>query len=830
MTLESPLDEMADGSGKARPHWRPLLANLFGLGHETLAERARLLDQAFTEEGITAILPGEPAVNWRCDPIPLLISATEFAALESGLAQRARLIELILADLYGRRRLLAEGLIPPELVYDNPAFLRPYRLVHGRRHDRFLSFYAADMLRGPDGAWRVLADRTGQPRGIAYALENRRIMSRVVPELFQSQRIRQLRQHLEITGDALQALAPDDGAGVALLTTGHADPMWVEHVLLAREMSIGLVESGDLTVRNGKVFLKTLRGLQRIGVLMRCVDGRRVDSLELASETGVPGLLDAIRGGSLRMVNDAGSALTEAPALAAFLPALSRRLLDEDLQLPSQATLWLGEGAVVRTVLRDLEGWLVRPATNGDAHPVVPMMLSSEERAALAARIEANPAGFAASVAPNPSVAPCSGPHGLDAKPVALRMFLIFDGTRWRAFPGALARVLSEEDALSGRLPRNALSKDVWVMQDEAMAVQGALEIMTPRLAIRRTAGDLPSRVADNFYWLGRYLERLEEAARLQRVMIARIRRPSLTARERAEIQILVDSLTSLKMMDAEDASVIGVGMLASSVLRAFHEDGGMRRILGHVARQVNQLRDRLTGEMHTVLTRSLRDLRQDMQRLPGSSHAKALEHASRLTTEILEFAATVAGLAAENMVRGGGRLFLDFGRRMERAQAVTAELAQVLDQPDALTQPGRVEAGLRLALEVRDSVITYRTRYLSVMQPAPALDLILADEGNPRGLAFQLLAARDLLREIVEDGDSLLTAIEPLLREADDIVQEVLRSPDQMAATARLPPRLKALETAISAVADRVSRRYFTLLPVARSLTADSELVRGAA
>jgi len=830
MSGESPLDEMADGSGRAKPHWRTLLSTMFALGHETLAQRAGLLDQAFAEEGITAILPGERAVNWRCDPIPLLMSAAEFSSLEAGLAQRAELMELILADLYGPRNLMAEGLIPPEIIYGNPAYLRPCRTVDGRRTDRYLSFYAADMLRGPDGAWRVLADRTGQAQGIAYALENRRILSRIVPELFQSQRIQPLRQHLEITGDALQALSPDDGAGVALLSGGHSDPLWFEHVLLSRELSIGLVEAGDLTLRNGQVFLKTLRGLQRIGVLLRRKEGNRVDSLELSAGGGIPGLLDAMRGGSVRMVNDPGSALAEAPGLAAFLPTLARRLLGEDLQLPSQATLWLGEGAVVRTVLRDLEGWLVRKATDGSTPPVVPMLLSTEERAKLAAEMEANPGAFTASVAPTPSVAPCAGPHGLEAKPVALRMFMTFDGTRWRAFPGGLARALSEEDALAGRLPRNALSKDVWVMEDETSKVQGASSLVIPTLTIRRTAGDLPSRVADNFYWLGRYLERLEEAARLQRALIARILRPSPTAREIAEIQILVASLTSVKMMDAEDASVLGVGMLSSAVMRAFRRDGGMRRVLGHVARQVEQLRDRLTGELHTVLTRSLRILGEDMRTLPAESNARSLEHASNLTTEILEFAATVAGLAAENMVRGGGRLFLDFGRRMERAQAVTAELAQVLDQPGALTQPGRVEAGLRLALELRDSVITYRSRYLAVLQPAPALDLILADEGNPRGLAFQLVAARELLHEIVEGSDWLLMSMEPLLQETRDIVAEVLGSPDQMATTARLPPRLKKLEQAIGAVADRVSRRYFTLLPVARSLGPEGELLRGAA
>ncbi len=625
MSGDGPLDEMADGTGHAKPHWRTLLSTMFALGHETLAQRARLLDQAFAEEGITAILPGERSVNWHCDPIPLLISAKEFAAIETGLAQRARLMEQILADLYGPQTLLADGLIPPDIVYGNPAFLRPCRTVDGRRRDRYLSFYAADMLRGPDGAWRVLADRTGQAQGLAYALENRRILSRVVPELFQSQRIQHLRQHLEITSDALQALAPDDRAGVALLSGGHADPLWFEHVLLSREFSIGLVEGGDLTLRNGQVFLKTLRGLQRIGVLLRRKEGHRVDSLELSPGTGVPGLLDAIRGGSVRMVNDPGSALAEAPGLAAFLPTLARKLLGEDLQLASQATLWLGEGAVVRTVLRDLEGWIVRPATDGDAPPVVPMMLSTAERAELAARMEADPASFAASVAPTPSVAPCAGAHGLDAKPIALRMFMTFDGTRWRAFPGGLARALSEEDALAGRLPRNALSKDVWIMEDEASTVQGALGLLTPTLAIRRTAGDLPSRIADNFYWLGRYLERLEEAARLQRAVITRILRPSPTAREVAEMQILVASLIKAKMMAPEDASVLGTNLMAASVMRAFRHEGGMRRVLGHVARQVDQLRDRLTGEMHAVLTRSLRELGEAMRRLPADPNARSL-------------------------------------------------------------------------------------------------------------------------------------------------------------------------------------------------------------
>ncbi len=830
MSDTAPLDEMADGSGHVRPHWRGLLGAIFGLGRETLATRARMLEQAFAEEGITAILPGEQAVNWRCDPIPLPISAAEFAALESGLGQRATLLEAILADLYGPRDLLAEGALPAALVYDNPAFLRANRVDDGGRQDRFLHFYAADLLRAADGGWRVLADRTDQTAGLAYALENRRILSRVVPELFQSQKIMQLRPFMDLCGDVLQSLAPSDGAGVALLTPGHSDPLWFEHVLLSRELSIGLVEGGDLTIRGGKVFLKTLRGLQHIGVLLRRQSGDMVDPLELASGSGTPGLLDAVRGGAVRIVNRSGAGLVEAPALAAFLPSLARRLLGEDLLVASQATLWLGEGAVVRTVLRDLEGWVIRPSTDGAAAPVLPTLLSAAQREELSARLAANPSRYAASVAPTPSVAPCAGPSGLEAKPIALRMFLVFDGSRWRALPGGLARALSEEDALAGRLPRNAVSKDVWVLAEESTSVQGTFGFATPSLAIRRTAGDLPSRVADNFFWLGRYLERLERYARLQRAMITRILRPSPTPRELSEMQLLAASLRAAGVMSEEEGGTLGPTMLAPAVMRAFRTKGRMRDLLGLVSRQVDQLRDRLTSEMHVVLTRSLRELGEAMRQLPPDTNPRALEDASHLTTGVLQFAATVAGLAAENMVRGGGRLFLDFGRRTERARAIASELAHVLDQPQAVSQPGRVEVGLRLALELRDSVITYRSRYLAVLQPAPALDLILADEGNPRGMAYQLLAIRDLLREIVEDGDSLLAAIDPLLQEVHDIIRDVQRSPDQMAAAAHLPPRMRAMEAAIVAVADRVSRRYFTLLPIARSLGVENERVRGVA
>lgn len=809
---------------------------LFGLGREELAHRAAMLERAFAEEGISAILPGEQPTNWRCDPVPLPLSAREFVALEAGLGQRARLLEAVLRDLYGPQTLLADGVLPPDLVFGNPNFLRACRSSGAAPRDRHLFFYAADLLRAPDGGWRVLADHTDQGSGIGFALENRRILSRIVPELFQSQKIQPLRPFLEQCADTLQSLSATDGAGVALLSPGHHDPLWFEHVLLAREFSVALVEGGDLTIRGGDVFLKTLRGLRPIGALLRRVRGDQVDPLELAASGGTPGLMEAIRSGAVRVVNDVGSALVEAPGLAAFLPTLCRRLLSEDLRLPSQATLWLGEDAVVRTVLRDLEGWIIRPATDGTVAPVRPTVLSTAERALLAERVAAQPARFAATLAPNPSVAPCLGASGLEPRPIALRLFLAFDGTEWRAMQGGLARALSDEDALAGRLPRNAVSKDVWVIADETVPLQSGLGLTTPNLPIRRAAGDLPSRVADNFFWFGRYLERMEEAARLQRAMITRLLRPFPSPREVAEIQLLSRCLIAAGMLRREDAALVSGTLMASAVMGAFRapiegdtsKRGGMRALMGQVVTQADQLRDRLTGEVHALLSRARRELGEAMRALPRDTDPRAMEQASLLTTRVLEFSAAMAGLAAENMVRGGGRLFLDFGRRIERAQAILAQLAQVLEEPGPQAHAGRVDVALRLALELRDSVITYRARYLATLQPAPALDLILADDGNPRGLAFQLGAVRDLLRGLSEEGDSLVSAVDPLMHEIMAIIGDVQSAHDQNVAAAFLPGRLRALEQAIADLSDLVSRRYFAMLPVAHMVGMEESLPAG--
>jgi uncharacterized circularly permuted ATP-grasp superfamily protein/uncharacterized alpha-E superfamily protein len=826
------LDEMVDGKGGLRPHWRSLLGVLTGLGRPTLVERAQRLERIATDEGVSTLLPGAPPDPWRFDPIPVLLPQADFAHLASGLAQRARLLDAVLGDLYGPQRLLAEGVLPPALVYGNPGFLRPCREASAQPRSGLLQFYAADLVRGPDGAWRVLADRTGWPNGLAHALENRRRLGRILPELFASHLLCPLEHFTELWQDTLHRLVPvpegnggGDPGGVALLTPGHGDSDWFGHVLLARELSCALVECGDLTVRGGRLFLKTLRGLQPIGVLLRAERGNRIDPLELAPDAaGVPGLLAAARDGGVRIVNYPGTHLAEAPALAAFLPALARHLLGVELALPGVETHWLDDlgpdGPAARdAVLRDPGAWLVRPALDGEAPPLAPGTLPAKARQGLLTRIAAAPGKYVARAPVAASAAPCLDGGQLVPRPLVIRLFLAYADGAWRAMQGGLGCALPD-GAAAWPVAAPGLAKDVWVLAQDPLDITGPPARRTPALAIRRTAGDLPSRAADNFFWLGRYLERLEGAARLLRAGLTRLARPSPAPHEMAELQVLTACLTQAGVLNAETVSGLRHPGLSEALLRAAAPWGAVHAMIGRVSRMTGLLRDRVTGEMHAVMARGLRELEDALEQIHPREEGKAVDAAISAMSQVLVFAATVAGLVAENMVRGGGRLFLDLGRRVERAQAVADELACALELPGADSQPALVEHGLRLALELRDSVITYRSRYSGVLQPAPALDLMLADPGNPRGLAFQLVTAGTLLQEVAGTQDAALAGIaSTLLAGADAMVRGVAAAPDQARAATLLPPRLRELRDAVADLSDRISRRYFALLPTARSV-----------
>lgn len=797
---------MVDGQGRIRPSWRSLLGAFSDLGYPQLAERARRLDRAFEEEGVATVLDGSAAGQaaraqrpWRCDPVPLIVTAGDFVTLEAGLAQRARLLAALLNDLYGPQDLLHAGVVPAQLALANPHLLRPCSAPSRKPIPR-LTFYGADLLRGPDGQWRVLADRCGGANGVGFAAENRALLGRVLPEAFRAAQVRPLRPFFDAWLAALQAMAPTgvDNPRIALLTPGARAETWLEHLFLSRELGLELVEPGDLTVRGGEVFLKTLRGLRRLDVILRRIKGEACDPLEFDQHgAGVPGLMGALRDGAVRLVNSPGSMAAEAPGLAPFLPAAARHLLGEDLLLPQVETLWLGDAAARDAVRAAPEAWRLRSAFD----PGAPVPLGPLE--AFAGPAQAEPWRFAATRPMPPSAAPCLVGERLAPAPVVLRMFLVRDAEgRWRAMPGGLAHVLGEtaEAGIASPPTRRGAAKDVWVLAEDSTDIVGPSAPRAASLSIRRSSGELPSRVADELFWLGRYIERLESAARLTRALLMRLLRGAALPRELAEMRALARCLAAAGLLDAQVAASPPDGvLLPRAIVAAAAPGGALLALVEAVERPQAAVRDRLTHDMWAALAQLSQDSRGRL-----AAATSGLDALADAATAIIRGCTNLSGLAAENMVRGGAWMFLDLGRRIERAQVTARNVGKALSEP-----PARIEAGLRLALELCDSTLTYRARYLAAVQPAPVLDLVLADPSNPRALGFQLAAVAERLAEIGEDGDSLAATAALLAARPQALVEEVLVSPDRDAAAAGLPDALFALEEEIGALSDGVARRY---------------------
>ena len=787
-------DEMVDGRGGVRPHWRGVLGVLAALDPQHMQVRADRLHRTAEEEGA--------APSWRCDPVPLPLPAPEFAELEEGLCQRARLLELLLADLYGPQDTVRGGALPAALMYPNPGFLRSCRGA-APAGGRFLQAYAADLVRGPDGQWRVLADLTGGCMGIGYAREARRLLARVVPELFRPAQVRQLRPFFEAWQDALLDAAPAPGRqpSVALLTPGVLDPHWPEHLALSRDLNCALVQARDLTARGGALFLKTLSGLQPVDVLLRRVPGASLDPLESpagAAGPGVTGLLDAARAGAVRILNHPGAAAVEAPGLAAFLPALCRRLLHEPLRLPTTPTVWLGDDASRRMACQAFTRWSIRPALDPHPAPQTLHAMAPDARGALEAVIAARPWDYAGVTVAPPSVAPCHGASGLDARPVVLRMFLMHDGVRWRVMPGGLARILNEGQHAVEGLPAGALFKDVWVLSQDNASLHGPEPVRQAPVPIRRSAGNLPSRVADDFYWLGRHVERLDMQARLGRAALLRRARGAPLPREVAELQVLTDCLAEAGLDEAERRGP------PDHLLRGAAAPGGaLADGLEAASSLVEALRDRLTVETYGAFSQALRAARADLR---AGADVDSLVHGM---TGLQRLSNTVAGVAAEGMVRNGGWLFLDLGRRIERLLGSTATLALLLRQPT-----DRAEGTMRLVLELFDSAITYRSRYLSVLQAAPVLDLVMADGGNPRSLAYQLEQAGRLLDQADASGPVLSGMADAMALRVSAMVSRVARAAAPEREMSALPDALETLAADAAALSDRITRQFFALLP----------------
>src|ERR1035437_1098722 len=532
-------DELSADGVTPRPHWAHLIESLRAIGPEELGRRCGRAERRIRENGITYNIYNDPlGANrpWEIDIVPFLISADEWRFIEKGIVQRAQLLSLILEDLYGAQDLLTSGRFPAELLYANPAFLRPMVGVRVPAHS-YLHMLAVDLARSPDGRWWVLSDSTQAPSGSGYALENRTIVSDVLPNIFRSSNVLRLAPFFRGQRAAPTSLAQHDNPRIVLLAPGPLNETYFEHSYIARYLGFTLVEGADLTVRDRRVYLKNVDGLEQVDVILRRVDVSFCDPLELRGDSllGVPGLVDAIVAGNVKVANALGSGLIETAAIMPFLPGLSRHLLGEKLKLPSVATWWCGQTYALDWVLNHLDSVVVKPAfpTRG-MEPVFGADLEQGEKGKLAELLRTRPHDYVAQEQIALSTAPVWENGCLNSRSVVLRTYVLNTGRGWMAIPGGLVRVAEAEGSVVS-MQRGGHSKDAWVLWDSPVDTFSMLRPRNEPVELRRVPRIVPSRVADNVFWLGRYVERAENIARILRAMIPRVRRA-----EEAELVCLI--------------------------------------------------------------------------------------------------------------------------------------------------------------------------------------------------------------------------------------------------------------------------------------------------
>ena len=788
------------------------------MGHPGLARRWREGRRLIHDNGITYNVYSDPESTsrpWPLDPLPLVLDPNEWKAIEAAIIQRATLFNAILADLYGPQRLVRDGSVPVELVFPNPAFLRPCWGIEPPG-GVFLHMYAADLARSPDGQWWVLADRTQAPSGAGYALENRLVTTRVLTDVFRGSHVRRLANFFQTYRDALQQLVPThrENPRIVLLTPGPYNETYFEHAFLARYLGYTLVEGGDLTVRDQRVYLKTLGGLLPVDVIVRRQDDHFCDPLELRADSmlGVPGLVQAVRAGNVAIANALGSGLAESPAYAAFLPGLCRLLLGEDLKIPTVATWWCGQEQPLDYVTEHLGDLVVKPTfpgTGGD--PIFGAGLGHKAREALIEKLKANPSSYVAQERVALSTVPVWEDGKLSPRHLVVRVYAARMGGTYAAMPGGLTRVSASLDNMVVSIQRGGGSKDTWVLGDRPAPPFTLLRPSAHPLDVSRATFDLSSRVADNLFWLGRYTERVEGAVRIARAVVGRFFQESDSARS-AGLNAGLEILTTLGYLPEERKGSHERGVL--SMIYDPAASNGLVWNIHQVRRVAWLLRDRISVDAWLILNQ----LDQQFSAHPPPEPFRVNEAQDRLNNAVITLSA-FGGLVMESMTRGDGWRFLDIGRRLERAIQMTELLRNSL-HPDSAGDVGVLEA----VLEIADSSITYRSRYLTSLQADLALDLLLVDEANPRSIAFQLARLLDHISQL--PGAKIATRRPAEERQALSLLTGVqladvreLAGPDEKKSAEAREALFSRLVADLGLLSDAISQAYFSHAAQSRRL-----------
>jgi uncharacterized circularly permuted ATP-grasp superfamily protein/uncharacterized alpha-E superfamily protein len=724
--------EMTDAAGEVRPHWRILagMTDRWTLDERTAlaATARRMIGDLGTTFNVFSDVGGA-GQPYELDAIPMLLPFTEWQHVAAGLAQRVRLLDAVLADLYGPQTLLREGLVPPDLVHSNPAFLQPVCGIQPPG-GRFLVTTGCDLARAPNGSWQVLRDHTGTPGGLGQVLENRNVISRLLDEPFESLQVARLGDFLNFQRSTIQdfALRRGEEANIVFLTPGFRHPSYFEHAYKARLLGFPLVEPADLTVREHRLFLKTLGGLRKIDAVICRTDHQKLDPLEQwgAGDEGIPGIIECWRSGNVALANAPGSGFAASPALMPFLPRICRKWFGEDLKLPFVETWWLGQPEIRQRVLAQLHRYVLLPAAP-HAHPLLPAQCagwSPSARRQWLATIEQRPHDFVVQADVSPSLAPSLEARALRRRPFVWRAFTVNATAGPTSLAGGLARV--GKAALPPQLwPEHAgLTKDVWITDGREFLPRAEATMPRHSGGHQLMATEVPSRIAEQLFWVGRYADRIELVTRLLRVTLR-----SLSGETGRSQESQVSAC--LKLLAECGLTPEGVVIHPARTLRTLgqlihdpHAPGGIPALIRSLLVNAAAARDRLSDDTWRFFNRL-----ESVISLPVASPGSA--DLLRALDQLILHLAAFAGMQAENMTRGQGWRFLEVGRRIERA-IQTLTLLRAAAQDDS---PPLLEA----LLETSDSVMTYRRRHFSRPRIEGVIELIFFDRSNPRSLAYQI-------------------------------------------------------------------------------------------
>lgn len=831
-------DEMVDGANLVRPGWSELAVGLTDIGRPGLRRLRSQVERMLDNDGVTYIpiggartepRPAGPAQRaaadlpsfeasptsrqrWKLDPVPMVVDAGDWGRLEVALRQRATLLDLILTDLYGPRTLIRRGFIPAELIFGSSAYLRPaHGLTNPGSHQLF--FYGADVFRSADGTFMAIGDRTEAPSGAGYAMADRRVISRVSPDVLRRSAPHSLAPFFRSFLLALQSVAPRaaEDPRVVVLSPGTHSETAFDQAFLASLLGLPLVESGDLTVREGRVWMRALGRYEPVDVILRRVDAEYCDPLDLRpdSQLGVVGLLQACRRGSVSVVNTIGSGVLENPGLLPFLSLLSETLLGEPLKLPSAPTFWGGEKSSLSHVLAHFDNMVMRP-TNGVEQGIIVARLDTANAAELKARVAAEPHRWVGQPFLPFSVAPVGTEDGLMARQVGMRLFAVAHQSGYVVMPGGLGRVLPL-DQQTRRSSGLTEAKDVWVRSAAAAAQAGDRE-STPwanerPLGVGRGNATSSPRALEDLFWFGRYTERAEDLARLLIATWDRLDefRQRGTAAESELIPVLLATVThATATYPGFAGGRIDVLPEMRSLVLDNYRTGTIAQSLYGLTEAASGVRDQLSRDTWLVLAgvdRALAELKRD-----------PLDHGSTLQnthTAVLSGMLALGGLAAENMIRDPGWFLMDIGRRLERSLQLVSVLRWALGTANSPAVDAQL---IESVLQFAESILTYRRRYRGRTQIGTVLELLLLDAGNPRSLAYQLQSLSADFRSLPDASGTSLP--ERLLEElAAKLRRSDVSSLDQVNETGErteLVEFLDAAHEALSALADAIAEQRF--------------------